>query len=165
MLVRCLHLLFSRVIDIGNFSSYLNSLSLSHREEIYHRIGILNIWSPIFPDCDYKLYLSSWDHREAAKILFRLAVVEPGDNLLEQFYQPSPIEDHLPGWELPLSWTTEISGSELWLRNENDGEEGGEGKLPKHGIITFVYTSDPKSGCIADMNERELLTKTRSDWS
>lgn len=157
-------------------------MKLFEREEVYHRVGFLNVWNPMEPDSDYKLYLSSWEQREVAKILFRLAVVEPGDNLLEQNYQQSVIEEYVPGWELPLSWTNEITGSETkvatnpppttQINNKGKGNDQPidpqqglqlmEGhKLPKYGIVSFVYTSDPASGCQADIPEREHLTKTR----
>lgn len=186
VIVRCLQLLFSRVVDIENFNILLNKMNLSDREEIYHRIGILNIWNPLYPglcisrslslytvdeytiDIDYKLYLSSWDHREAAKILFRLAALEPGENLREQYYYHSVVEDAFPGWELPLSWTLEGAGSEIQALisagkkiQEHHDEEG---KLPKFGVVTFTYTSDPAAGCQADVNERDQLARTRSDF-
>jgi hypothetical protein len=118
------------------------------------------------PDIDYRLHLSSWDHREAAKILFRLAAIEPGDNLLEQFYSHSLVEEPNPGWELPLSWTLEGAGAEIRALilagkiSEHHHEEH-EGKLPKYGVVTFIYSSDPKTGCQADINERNQLAKSR----
>jgi hypothetical protein len=113
---------------------------------------------------DYKLYLSSWDHREAAKILFRLAAIEPGDNLLEQSYSHSVIEEPVPGWELPLSWTQEGAGAEiqaLILAGKLTEHQHDDYGLPKSGVVSFVYTSDPKTGCVADVKEREQLSKLR----
>lgn len=55
VIVRCLQLLFSRVVDIENFNLLLNKMALADREEIYHRIGILNIWNPMYPGCDSSL--------------------------------------------------------------------------------------------------------------
>lgn len=73
--------------------------------------GILNIWTPVYPDGSYRLNLSAWDNREAAKILFKLAEVEPGENLINETFRPSLIEDPIPGWELPMPWTVCIRGS------------------------------------------------------
>lgn len=176
--VRCIQLLFSRVVDIENFNLMLHKMILSDREEIYHRVGILNIWNPIHPgnfglilfyahsihqDIDYKLYLSCWDHREAAKILFRLAALEPGDNLLEQYYYHSVVEDPFPGWELPLAWTLEGAGAEIQAQifAGKMVEHHDDDKLPKFGVVTFTYSSDPAAGCQVDMNERDQLARTR----
>ena len=73
--------------------------------------GILNIWTPVHPDGCYRLNLSAWDNREAAKMLFKLAEIEPGENLVNETFRPSLIEDQIPGWELPMPWTVRCNPS------------------------------------------------------
>jgi hypothetical protein len=66
-----------------------------------------------------------------------------------------------------LSWTQEGAGAEFQALllagkvTEHYHEDYGEGKLPKSGVVSFVYTSDPKTGCVADITEREQLGKFR----
>jgi hypothetical protein len=69
-----------------------------------------------------------------------------GENWIDENYYQSVIEPEIPGWELPTSWT----------------EEDGDGKgPPNYGYITFLYTSDPSTGCTPIWAAREELTVTR----
>jgi hypothetical protein len=49
VIVRCLQLLFSRIVDIDHLNLFLNKMGTTEREEVYHRLGILNVWNPMYP--------------------------------------------------------------------------------------------------------------------
>ena len=97
MLGRVFATLFNRIIDLENLGEVLNSFEMEFKNEIIHRLGILNIWSPIMPDGKLELDLAAWDQREACKLLVRLAVIEPGENWSDESYSPSIIEPEIPG--------------------------------------------------------------------
>lgn len=70
--------------------------------------------------------LTSWEHRETAKMLIRLAVIEPGENWRDEYYHPSIVEPPVPGWKLPLSWA------------EDSEEEG----LRRVGLLVLKYVAE-----------------------
>mmetsp|Transcript_28846 Transcript_28846/g.53638 ORF Transcript_28846/g.53638 Transcript_28846/m.53638 type:complete len:585 (+) Transcript_28846:3-1757(+) len=177
VIVNFIQLIFSRIINLEEFSQVVSKLPSDLKDELFHRIGILNIWTPVYPDGTYRLNLSAWDNREAAKMLFKLAAIEPGENLINETYRPSLIEDNIPGWELPMPWTLEGAGAENLLtdpspyRGDDDFNPLADGctldqregtACRRHGFITFEYTSDPKKGCIAHMESRKAMMKERT---
>lgn len=97
VLGRVFAVIFNRVIDLENLGLVLNKYGIEFKNEVIHRLGILNVWSPIMPDGRVELDLAAWDHREACKLLIRLAVIEPGENWCEESYCPSVIEPEVPG--------------------------------------------------------------------
>ena len=198
VIVNLIQMIFSRIIDIANFSYFVSLYPADLRDELFHRIGIdiystqtimpyinsfgdadvgiLNVWTPLYPDMTYRLNLSAWDNREAAKMLFKLAEIEPGENLIGETYRPSLIEDNIPGWELPMPWTLEGSGAEN-MSNEPCPYRGDDDFNPlldctldqregtgcrRHGVICFEYTSDPKKGCRAHVESRIEMMKHRT---
>ena len=44
---RCLQILFPRIVDLENMPLFVNKLPAEMKEEIFHRIGVLNVWNPI----------------------------------------------------------------------------------------------------------------------
>jgi hypothetical protein len=172
-----IQLIFSRIINLVDFSKIVSKYPNDLKDELFHRIGILNIWTPVHPDGTYRLNLSAWDNREAAKMLFKLAAIEPGENLINETYRQSLIEDNIPGWELPMPWTLEGAGAENLLtdpspyRGDDDFNPLADGctldqregtACRRHGFITFEYTSDPKKGCVAHMESRVEMMKERT---
>ena len=87
---------------------------------------IRTLTNTVLLDGYFEFDLTAWDHRECAIMLIQLAVVEPGENLLEQSYEHSYIESPLPGWEMPRSWSLEF------------GEDNGPRRC---GVLRFFYTS------------------------
>ena len=77
---------FSRLIDLENFHKVIDSISMDERDELYHRMGILNVLDPMYPDRLFRLDMRRWEHREWCKVLIQLAVVEPGDNWVDVTY-------------------------------------------------------------------------------
>lgn len=77
VLVRCVCMLFSRTIDLENlFPALTQYLGGDFVWELTHRLGILNLLSPVHPDGPYELDLAAFDDREACTVLVRLAVIE-----------------------------------------------------------------------------------------
>ena len=81
------------------------------------------------------------------KILVKLAVEEPGTNWVDEAYRWSIFDVPVPGWELPISWSTE------------DYELNGEGGPRKFGRLQLKYTSDPKLGCDPVWEYRSFLQR------
>jgi hypothetical protein len=139
--------MFSRIVDYDkNGVRILDVLSRDDQSELLHRVGILNIMDPISPDRLYRLDLRRWDHREACKIMIQLAIVEPGDNWLGEEYRWSKYDGNVPGWTLPMQWTTP------------DEVNYGDGGPRRHGWCSFTYTStDP--GCAPNWKLRREIRK------
>lgn len=86
------------------------------------------------------LLLFSVDHpRPLQTIVARLpqAMMEPGENWLEETFQRHLESPLVPGWELPLDWTTpDVSGDKkVWSKQSSKGfhrgeEEREEGSAP-----------------------------------
>jgi hypothetical protein len=128
-------LLHARCIDMKNYWQIFTILEPQEQLEVLHRLGWLNTQNPVHPERIYVLDLRSWEHREMCKILVKLAVEEPGTNWMDEAYRWSIFDVPVPGWELPISWSTE------------DYELNGEGGPRRFGRLQLKYTSDPKLGC------------------
>merc|ERR1711939_868411 len=99
--------MFSQIVDYDKGGGrILDMLSADEREEIFHRLGMLNVLDPMYPDRFYRLDLRRWDHREICKIMIKLAVEEPGENWERQEYRWSKYDPCVPGWTLPALWAT-----------------------------------------------------------
>mmetsp|Transcript_15285 Transcript_15285/g.25407 ORF Transcript_15285/g.25407 Transcript_15285/m.25407 type:complete len:1484 (+) Transcript_15285:120-4571(+) len=139
--------MFSRIVDFDkNGVRILDVLSRDDQSELFHRVGILNIMDPMSPDRLYRLDLRRWDHREACKIMIQLAIIEPGDNWVGEEYRWSKYDGNVPGWTLPMQWTTP------------DEVNYGDGGPRRHGWCSFTYTStDP--GCAPNWSLRREQRK------
>ncbi|KDO32962.1 hypothetical protein SPRG_02654 [Saprolegnia parasitica CBS 223.65] len=128
-----IRVLFARIIDLENFATILDALSLPEQKEVARSLGWLNIMNPKFPDRYYELDLAVRDERELAKIYVALAVTEPGENWVNETFAWQRGEPPIPGWQLPISWTKDDGGPE-------DGPR-------RAGWLTLEYTSAPENGC------------------
>lgn len=165
--VQLLQSVFSRLVDLENLWPVIDQLYdedevrevyiddnivgphrihlIYHVVKVLHRLGILNVYDPMYPDREYKLDLRRWDEREMAKILIVFAVAEPGENWIGEKFRWSKYDECVPGWCLPHKWT---------LEDSRDGEYGPQ----THGWLTLKYTSYGKD-CLANMAARKLLRK------
>eukprot|EP00903_Cladosiphon_okamuranus_P017705 g16304.t1 len=135
--------LFGRLLDLENIDLILDEFTQAESEEFLWRLGPLNCYNPMKPDRFYDLDLAHRDDREICKVLARLAADEPGENWVGEQYSWSYAQRPVPGWELPLSWTT-----------PDDGQNGG----PRHcGRLMLQYSSDPAKGCAPKWKLRESL--------
>lgn len=69
VVVRSLCVLYNCMVDRTPYYSLLHACSDQLRNELVHRLGILNVWSPAAPDGRFELDLAAHDHREACKLM------------------------------------------------------------------------------------------------
>jgi hypothetical protein len=141
---------FSRIVDLENFYLVLETvLTLDEKEELYHRLGLLNVSDPMHPDRLVRLDMRRWEHREWCKILVQLAINEPGENWVDASYSWSRYDDHVPGWELPQSWTDP----------DDEGTDFRQDSGPRrYGWLVVTYRS-VGFGCQAIIPVRKALRK------
>jgi hypothetical protein len=72
VIVRALCILFNCIVDRPRFYFLLHSSSDQLRNEVVHRLGILNVWSPQHPDGRFELDLAAQDHRQAFRYMCAL---------------------------------------------------------------------------------------------
>eukprot|EP01038_Epipyxis_sp_PR26KG_P006849 gene6849-9376_t len=137
---------FSRLVDMDNMYKVIdNVLTLDERNELFHRVGIMNVLDPMKPDRLYRLDLRRFDHREWVKILVALAIAEPGENWEQVEYRWGKYDDNVPGWTLPGTWTMP--------------DDGGNNAGPRnHGWLRVSYRSYG-NGCMPVMSVRRQLRK------
>jgi hypothetical protein len=145
--VQALVSIFSRIVDYPkNGIRILDVLTSDEVMEVYHRLGILNVIDPLYPDRLYRLDLRRWECRECCKIMIVLAMEEPGENWMNEEYRWSKYDGNVPGWTLPVNWTLA------------DHENNGEGGPRKFGWVSFTYTST-NVGCAPVKSVRMELRK------
>jgi len=98
--------LHARVVDVENYGKLVRLLEPAEQSEVVHRIGWLNMHNPLRVERLYSLDLRHRDHREMCRVLVQLAVTEPGQNWLDETYRWTQQDICVPGWELPISWST-----------------------------------------------------------
>lgn len=137
--------LFGSIVDFDRMSLITDGVfDDNERLEVMHRIGVLNLYDSLSPNRAYRLDLRRWDHREFVKILIQLAMVEPGDNWVDQMYRWSRFDEHVAGWELPQTWTSP--------------DDGGIGGPRNFGWLQLTYSSTGP-GCQPSINCRRGLRK------
>ena len=102
------------------------------RREVYHRLGMLNVWCPMYPDGMYELDLAAKDHNEVFKLLLRLAIIEPGPHIIDLQYSKSMLEpcrlDKSGKWCPPATWMDGLNAAT-------------PAAIPKFGEIRLKYSS------------------------
>jgi hypothetical protein len=132
-------------LDLENFYSIFKFLEPREQHELVHRLGWLNCMNPLHPERVYVLDLRQYEDREMCKVLVKLAVSEPGANWNDEGYRWSIKDPYVPGWELPLDWSSD------------DKDDGGPRRF---GRLRLRYTSDKAKGCDPKWDvRRALMTK------
>ena len=95
---------WDRITDLNNFIEALwpppqgkGPLTMDECAMLVKRLGWLNVLDTCYVDIYYDLNLAVRDHREVAKIMVRLAIVEPGENWEEETFQPEGRAEPIPG--------------------------------------------------------------------
>ena len=70
--------LWGRIIDLNQMHRLFVELKPEQRTAIFQRLGVLNVWSPLFPTGDFTLDLADHDCRIAAQLLLALEKEEQG---------------------------------------------------------------------------------------
>ncbi len=81
-----------------------------------------------------------------AKTLIALAVVEPGENWVNESFRWSKYDEPIPGWVLP--------GAQAMPDDDNNGEAGPR----NHGWLIVEYTSTGP-GCVPNNTVRKQLRR------
>ena len=147
--VQAFLILFNRIVDVENINERIVEgipFSVLEKREVNHRVGNLNLFNPMFPDHEYWLDLRYREQREVAKILIKLAVEEPGQNWVNEYFKRTKTADPTPGWELPKHWAEEDTPS-------------GTGGVWRSGVLYTQYSSDPDTGCAPIWSLRKELKK------
>lgn len=131
VVVRVICTTFCRIIDLENLHHVFAHPSIEERpfirDDVIHRLGVLNVMSAVQPDGVWKFDLAAHDEREAAKLLVRLAVIESGPeavHFVHAKYAKSMLEPTGEDFPTPTSW--------------HDAEPGG---VPKFGTWSFFFKS------------------------
>jgi Ca2+-binding EF-hand superfamily protein len=124
----------NRLVDLHKFHLLWDHLSERERDEVLYKLGWLTVFDPVSPERRFYMNLSNREQQVVASCLVKLAIIEPGENWLYEGYKnPNPI----PGWQLPVSWTTAI---------------------PSQGELKLTYSSTSK-GCAPVWDERVKLRR------
>jgi hypothetical protein len=123
--------IFSRIVEFDDKIPMIvdRMFSLDERNEVLHRLGILNVYDPLYSDRMYKLDLRRWELREMCRAVLKLAVDQPGDNVLFAEYRWSKYDSPVPGWTLPATWVAQ---------DEDNSEDSGPRRM---GWVCIEYTS------------------------
>lgn len=101
--------IFDRLLDLHNLCKVLDALTEEEHKECVHRLGPLNVYSPMDVDRVYSMNLKVYDERHMAAALVTLAVAEPGENWIDEKFKRKESMPWLPGWELPKEWEDDIA--------------------------------------------------------
>jgi len=134
---------FGTLIDLKHVHRLLGLLTPEEQVECRHRIGVLNLFNPTYPDYFFRFDMSHYEDREAAKILIVLAMAEPGENWTGERFRRNKNVPWSPGWVLPLEWSVP------------DSPRGQSGAW-RQGLLELVYTSTGR-GCAPEWDVREGL--------
>ena len=121
----------NRLVDLHKFHLLWDHMSDREREETLSRLGWLTVFDPVSPERRFYMDLSNREQRVVAACLVKLAIIEPGENWLYEGFE------NIPGWQLPVSWTTAI---------------------PLSGELKLTYSSTA-AGCAPVWDERVKLRR------
>jgi hypothetical protein len=164
---------FGRIVDLQNFHLIFDSLTRENQFLFAKAIGYLNFLNPMYVDRLYELDLSIRDERETTKMLVDLAIVEPGENWINQKFALVG-EEWIPGWQLPTRWANnkkEINSIEEIQKKTNQKQKmsaiisttttgsnsSNNTGVDKSGHLIVTYTSKEENGCQAVVSFRKTL--------
>jgi hypothetical protein len=102
----------AQVVDWTNLWSSCSRLPYANLKAITNRIGILQLFNPLYVEGYYELDLEDRSHAIVARVLVDLSVKEPGENWIDETFCGRP-------FELPATWVE---------------------KIPDKGLLTLRYT-------------------------
>ncbi|CAM9534671.1 unnamed protein product [Chrysoparadoxa australica] len=142
LLIELVVRIFPHIIDLRGYLRLVEHFNERLQAKIYKRVGWLNMFNPMDADRTYELSLSRREERQVAKMMIHLAMIEPGENWVNESFRWHRYESCIPGWELGKAWLDE------------DG-------VPTRGVLTLTYFSgDGKmiNGCKAHDDLRVALS-------
>ncbi|OQR98298.1 hypothetical protein ACHHYP_08760 [Achlya hypogyna] len=132
-------LLFDRLLDLHNFYQIEAVLTEDEVAQCLHRLGWLNVWTPLIPEMYYELDMAIYEERQVTKYLIDLALAEPGENWVGETFGWS-LDTTIPGWKLNAQWTNEAT-------------------MPRKGILRLEYYSGADQGCSPIWSVRHRLSQ------
>ncbi len=142
-------ILFSRIFNVERFHEILDELSPMERDEVFHRVGVMNCMSSYYPERALRdLDLRAYDNRQIAKVFVKLAIDEPGENMVNVAFRWSPEDPFIPGYSIPLCWQYD---------DGEDPEKPGMAGIRQVGNLSIEYRTDYEDGCRPDWPLRRAL--------
>jgi len=159
----CLVVLFRRIVDHHAFAcDVLKELASSEFFEVRRRLGVHNIFDPICAVDFYSLHFVDNRDRYIMAELIRLAIVEPGDNMLSCLF------DGL-AFSVPGSWSKDIPRkgriSVYYCRSATVIEQVMD-SVPAHTLPPNYRSVQPAGGeWVADMKQAKIKHKMECRFS
>ena len=110
-----IHRTYAQVLDWPNIWSACSRLPYANLKAITERIGILQLFNPMYVEGTYELDLEDRSHAIVTRVLVDLSVKEPGENWVGETFNGRP-------FELPATWVQQV---------------------PDKGLLTLQYTPYP----------------------
>jgi hypothetical protein len=120
---------FNQISDPANINNVLKLFTPFDRATLIFRVGILNVWSSLYPDGYYKIDLSKKDEKLILRILITLSVAGSQDEFSEVDFRADPLsksmsaEDQVVAGQFPKSWRSERC-------------------IPDEGVVRFNFLSE-----------------------
>lgn len=120
---------FNQINDPANINSVLKLFSPFERAALIFRLGILNVWSSVYPDGYYKLDLSKKEEKLILRILITLSTAGSQDEFSELDYRADPLSKAMTAEDQEVA----AKGMKLW-RSERS--------FPEEGVVRFNFLSE-----------------------
>jgi hypothetical protein len=142
--VRTIAALFSRLIDLNNFHKLLEVLTFDEEEEVFHRLGWLNVYNPLYTEREYRLDLARPEEREMLKLLLTVSVQETDqyrlthqgkelDSWVDGEFVETPAAPGAPASEIVRDWDLRVFRLK-WVRDPR--------KIPFCGTIALCWNHE-----------------------
>ena len=105
-------ILWPRLVDEENQHLAWNSLESTGKRLFRNKVGCLKLFNPFMPNGFYELDLSCRGQHIVAQMLVQLAVLEPGNNILNEYYGKN-VDSQRP-FNTPKIWLTEMETFGVW---------------------------------------------------
>ena len=115
--VELLVLTFARIVEHRGFFQLCDLLTKEEFALLQRRLGYHNIYDPFSSVHYFELNLQLAEHREITAHIVRLAVLEPGDNVMDAWFCGLR-------FEIPAGWCS---------------------RLPKDGVLTLFYCREQRT--------------------
>jgi hypothetical protein len=89
---------FARVLDWHGYTNLLSLMSPMEFKLLVRRLGFINLFDEVMAVGYHELDLSIPDHRWVMQVLFHLAAVEPGNNMIDFQYNGQSFDGPPAGW-------------------------------------------------------------------
>lgn len=122
--------LFNQISDPANINCVLHIFTPFDRAALIFRLGILNLWSSVYPDGYYKIDLSRRDERLILRILLTLSAAGSQDEFSEVDFREDPESKAMTAEDLAVAETLHKS----WRAEKN---------IPDEGVVRFNFLSEP----------------------